>query len=300
MPTNSRKTGFPEFFADTQSAESVRKQFLETPLKAAWQSALGPATELGQLLSLLPSAFAASQRRELKRIKDSAEENDARVAALESSIEEADALLTMAHRGELRVKRSLVALASDRYVFHGFVSDSDLNPLEGLTVRITSSKARSPLSAKSDPDGYFSIPLGKRTYTKSKMEGVDVSIPPDLFGEFFARQGDARAAQEPPDDAREESRVEIMKKQHVLHEDPVPVILNKGSVYREYVINDKSSASDVWEFMPDLESRVAATVDAAAPASASARRRSSKPAAASRGAKKTSSRSAKSTKKKNK
>src|SRR6267142_2018756 len=89
MATQSRKSGVPEFFADTQSPEDLRRKFIDAPMDAASQAALGTARELASLMSILPDAFAASQARELKRVQRSGNENDARVAALQTSIEQA-------------------------------------------------------------------------------------------------------------------------------------------------------------------------------------------------------------------
>jgi hypothetical protein len=48
----------------------------------------------------------------------------------------------------------------------------------------------------------------------------------------------------------EESTVQIFNKNKLLHEDPVPVDLSGGSVYREYVLNkDDSAAEDFSEFV---------------------------------------------------
>ncbi len=62
----SRKTGFPEFFADTKSGDNLRRQFIEAPMDAAGQAALGTGIELATLMSFLPDAFAASQRHEAR------------------------------------------------------------------------------------------------------------------------------------------------------------------------------------------------------------------------------------------
>ena len=137
MATKSSKFGFPEFFADTTSAENVRRQFIDAPLEVAKSSAFASALDLARMLSLLPEAFAASQQRELKRLKKSAPEDDSRLATLEASIEQAEVLRTTARRGAVRAQRLLAALASRNNIFHGFVSDSELNPLESLTVKLT-------------------------------------------------------------------------------------------------------------------------------------------------------------------
>src|SRR5438093_11678739 len=113
MATKSNSTEFPGFFPNPKSAETLLRQFIEVPLEAAVQSALGSGMELGNLLSILPAAFVASQERELKRVMRSEIENDPRVAALESSIEQARVLQTMAERGQVRIERVLAAVADN-------------------------------------------------------------------------------------------------------------------------------------------------------------------------------------------
>ena len=253
MKTNSRNTGFTDFFTDAKSAESVRRQFIEAPLEAARQSMFGPAFELAQLLRVLPDAFAASQQRELKRVKASAEENDPRVAYLEASIEQADTLRTMARRGEVRAQRSLIAYATRNEVFHGFVSDSEMNPLRGLTVQIVSGKVRGAKELKSntDDEGYFSISIGKKSASQWGSEKEGDKISPEKLADLLANREKEKEIYEQQNDERKGVRVAILKKGKLIHEDPVPMGLGEGSVYREYVISDKeySSPSDFQDFM---------------------------------------------------
>ena len=254
MATESDRTEFAGFF-NTKSAETLRRQFIEAPLEAAGQSALGSGIELGNLLSMLPAAFVASQDRELKRVLSSGIENDPRVAALESSIEQAGVLQTMAQRGQVRIERALVAVAGKDHVFHGFVSDADLAPLKGLTVRLTGSKATrsKTLSTTTDDDGYFSIALG----TKSNMQqdsgakASKISLA-QRISDLMAGPGiepiSTPLESVPNEDA---SQVEILKKGKLAHSDPVLVARDQGSVYREYVISTEKppSASDFRKFM---------------------------------------------------
>jgi hypothetical protein len=257
MAIKSSKSGFPEFFADTNSAENARRQFIDAPLEAAKSSAYRSALDLARMLSLLPDAFAASQRRELKRMKRSVPEDDSRLATLEASIEQAEVLRTTARHGAVRAQRSLAALASRRDIFHGFVSDSELNPLEGLTVKLSRGRegnTKDP-SATTDKDGYFSMPLDHRKITANEVE-----ITPEHIAELFAQR--VREASDGEQTASESVavRVEILKKAKLLQEDSIPLALDRGSVYREYVISEHGafSATDFHSFLskprtPDSE-----------------------------------------------
>ena len=253
MATKSRKTGIPEFFADTQSAENLRRQFIEAPMEAASQSALGVGIELATLMSILPDAFAASQRRELERVQESGKENDARVAALRTSIEQADVLRTMARRGQVRIQRALVAVAANDDVFHGFVSDADLAPLKGLTVRLTGGRntRAKAFSATTDDDGYFSIALGAKSDAQrdsgAKASPINVSQRITNLMAGLSQETSASSAASAEGGV---SQVEILKRGTLLHRDPVLVARDGGSIYREYVIADTeaSSASDFRDF----------------------------------------------------
>jgi len=262
MATQSRKTGFPEFFADTQSAESLRRQFIEAPMEAAGQSALGSGIELANLLSILPAAFAASQERELKRVMKDGIKNDPRVAALETSIEQAGVLQTMAQRGRARVERALVAVADHGNVFHGFVSDADFVPLKGLTVRLTGSKATgsNTLSTTTDDDGYFSIALSPKSSKQqdSTAKTGKISLL-QRISDLMAGPGIEPFPASSASVKEDVSQVEILKKGKLLYSDPAPLARDKGSVYREYVIPDTkpSSASELRNFMSGVSSKAA-------------------------------------------
>jgi hypothetical protein len=248
MARNFKQTGLPDFFVDSKSPEKIRKQFIDGPAKAAQQAAFAPALELVELFSLLPDAFAKSQKRELERLKSSAEDNDPRVAALEASIARAETMISVARRGEMRVQRSLMALAMGEDVFHGFVSDTKLNPLEGLTVQVslTSDPKSKKLSATTEEDGYFRIPLGKRSgRTNKETEEEAEDLTPEKIAELLARQKQDRAGDyQPGGRSDEDSFVQIFKKSHLLHEDPVAVELGDGSVYREYVISGEKPSEE--------------------------------------------------------
>ena len=253
MATQPNKTQSSSFFSDTKSAETLRRQFIEAPLEAAQQSVLGSAIELGNLLRMLPAAFAASQDRELKRVLSSGIDNDSRVAALESSIEQAGVLQTMAQRGQVRIERVLVAVAGKDHVFHGFVSDADLAPLKGLTVRLTGSKANrsKTLSTKTDDDGYFSIALGAKSNMEqdSGVKASKISLA-QRISDLMAGPG-IEPTPTPSESVKEDaSQVEILRKGKLVHGDPVLVARDQGSVYREYVISTEEplSASDFREF----------------------------------------------------
>lgn len=236
----SKNPGFPQFINDPKSAEDARRQFLEAPLDAVGPATLSAGLEVAQLLSILPNAFVESQKRELKRLQATAAEDDERIVLLESSIEEGEQLRTFIVGAQLRAKRVVAASSGRDDVFHGFVSKSDFSPLVGVTVRLKGGKTdRGQTSAKTDEDGYFSIPL--RAKTSGKGEAAKLSFSQRINKMFESRHQPSTTPQE-GQKTRATAQVEIVIRRQVVHEDPVPVIIDEGSVYREYVVSERDSS----------------------------------------------------------
>jgi hypothetical protein len=212
-------SGFPNFFGDRDGADA-RKQFIDGSLEGARGAAIGTLMEVAGLLTVLPNAAVASQQRELERLKATRGDDDPRVVQLEASLARAATLSAMGERGQARFQRAAVALADSEDVFHGFVSNGDLDPLPNLTVRIGKQ-----YSATTDADGYFRIPLGTKT-------GGTWSVRDMLKGATRgAAKVNAEASTEPVP-----GEVEIVQKGTVVYTDPAPLPLDRGRVYREYVI----------------------------------------------------------------
>jgi hypothetical protein len=255
MTKQSRETG-SEFFARNQTAEKIRNKFIEAPLESAQQSVLTSGLEIANLLSILPDAFLASQHRELERVKKSGKGNSPRTAALQASIEQTDVLRTTVQRGQARVRRIVVALTDSDDLFHGFVSDAEFVPLKGLKVRLVDSgktRGAKMLSATSDHDGYFRIPLDVQRDAKSRAKSDQMNLSERITNLFAGSSKVRNTAASTDSSAVSEGtgQVEILKKGKVVYRDPVLVSLGQGSVYREYVIaSDKPpSASEFRKFM---------------------------------------------------
>ncbi len=241
MAARSRKTRPTQNVAGLRSADAARRQLIEAPLSAARFAALGSAFEVVELLNLLPEAFERSQRRELERLRRS-KDDKRRIAALESSMEQAAMLRTMARRANVRLQRAAVIASDQEDAFHGFVSNSDLEPLEGLTVRLTDSKERSgrALTATTDSDGYFRISFGNKRTAPDRVENLDpVQRLAKLFERFGGQPtaGISGAATSSNRGETPSAHLEILKGERIIHRDPVPLARTKGSAYREYVIS---------------------------------------------------------------
>jgi hypothetical protein len=255
MATQTRTTGLPYFFADQTSADGLRKELTDGPMAAARQDALGTALDLFTVLSALPAAFMDSQERELKRLERSGKERSPRIDALKASIEQARELRDTAELGQARVGRVLVAASSPDDLVHGFVSDASLSPMPGLTVRLTARTEKDgdgkSLSTTTDKDGYFSIGLGASRNRDSKPTAATPVKLSDRMAELLASVN-AKADTAPAGATTTASadtgsqrlaRIDVLDaKGGLLHRDPMPLVLNEGSAYREYVIVDGETA----------------------------------------------------------
>jgi hypothetical protein len=265
MPKQSRSTGNAKILDAGISADAQREEFLKPQSDAAVQGAVGSALELLSFMSALPDAFVASQQREARRLMKSGRDKGSRIDALKASIEEAEKLRSGARAGQARADRALAALADPNDIFHGFVSDTDLQFQKGYTVRLVGAGrtgAKSEFSAMTEADGYFSITLA----TKKKPGGFSTAnasaaiLGAQLSALFGMAGGPATAATGPaaPSATTEKTHasVEILDPAgQVFHQDPVPVILNDGSVYREYVVESNSSQGGTQRYIGNPSTR---------------------------------------------
>ena len=252
MANQKPKIVLPQFFIEPGTGADDSQQIARAPIMAARQASFAAAVEVFAMLAALPDAFIRSQRRELKRLQRSGQDDDARIEMMKASIGQSSALHTTARLGQARLERMIVAMSDQGAVVHGFVSDDQLEAIAGLTVRLSineQGKDRS-LFEKTGDDGYFSIRLGSTTRTyKPVTPAVDVSLS-ERMAEALARinaKAAADAAAPPASttgDRQILARIEILDATgKLLHTDPEALVINTGSVYREYVLLDREGAS---------------------------------------------------------
>jgi len=260
MINKSNSNERAEFISQGVDGDSLNRQFIEAPLAAARQSAIGTGLDLLAFMSALPDAFIASEKRELKRLSRSSDDkNDPRIERLKISIESAGELRSTANLGKARLERGLVSMSEDGNVFHGFVSDTELRPREKLVVRISAvrdgEKSEKSLSATTDADGYFSISLGKDTKARQKTGAPESSVTlSERMNELLMRvnakadtAADSKAATDKTASAAGEgkeilARVEILDASgKILHQDSSALVVNAGTAYREYAIDDNEA-----------------------------------------------------------
>jgi hypothetical protein len=247
------KNSFSGLFGSARSPEEIRRRFIEAPLDASAPAALASALEIASVLTKLPDVFIASQNKELERVRATAGENDLRVNALQASIEQAEELTATAEKGQARVERVAAAAVAGQKVFHGFVSAPGLEPAAGLTVKLTERRAGGATgSATTDADGYFSMPLGPKEYGAAGTKNREFSLSQRINRLMEPRAVNLNASADTAGTAdttaaaqqTEESTVQIFRNKKLLHEDPIPVDLSGGSIYREYVVNEGESAAE--------------------------------------------------------
>ena len=218
----TRRPGFLGFMGE-RSADDVRGKYIDEPLAAATQPALGTAMQLLQFVAAMPDAVVASRQRELERVKASGREDDPRIAALEASIAYAGHASAAANLARTRVQRFAGAMGGEEVLFHGFVSTPRLSPLEGMTVRLVrggDQKDARALSATTEKDGYFSIPRPAKS--------------DDIWRAAKSGEGGIEAADTTA--VKREVSVEVADRSgKVVYRDPSKLDLD-SSAYREYTV----------------------------------------------------------------
>ena len=250
MNDHAQKNQRPEFLAGEPTAEAIRKQFLEAPMAAAQQPAMNTGLEVLAFMAALPDAFVASEERELNRLSRTvARDNDPRVDRLKASIARAMELRTTSQQGKARIDRILLSVSGENNVFHGFVSDQTFTPQRGLTVRLTvvrdGVKDEVVASTTTNADGYFSIPFERESGKKRKGQSPEPNVKSsERMAERLSRKAAASAAT--AGDGHEVlARVEILDaKAGVIHEDAISLVVNAGTVYREYIVEQKKDAHE--------------------------------------------------------
>lgn len=235
------------FERDAFSKRDPRDERIRAQVEAVKPAAIDAATQALAVLALLPDAFIRSQKRELARVmRTDKDEKSPRVAALKQSIEQAGTLAETSQRGLARVARLSTEPDQDTPVFQGFVSDAELRPMAGVRVQVSDSQTTDgkPSSAVTAGDGYFCIPLSgdRNTRGTATAGGLAEALnrafatPAKVDAKNAKVKAEAAAAAAATPQQRT-GRVEIFDAGgKLLHEDPLPLPLDAGGLYREYMI----------------------------------------------------------------
>lgn len=221
--------GFSEFVGNFDSPEAAREQLIDEPMRAARGSAIATGLEFFAFMTTIPDAFIAAQRREAARFAQSRGEKDKKVATLNAAVDQAERVRDVATAGQARIQRVIEMMGNrGTAAFQGFVSNPNLAPMAGLTVRIVPRDATSTdvgLSATTGDDGFFRIPLDDERSTVMNLRMVALADT-SANVEGMKTMGDIAA------------RVEILDAAGaVIYRDPTPLAISgRGGAYREYVL----------------------------------------------------------------
>ncbi len=244
MAQVTRGTSFEDLFGEkaAQENDNRRRQIFDGQL-ARWRE-MGPSfgNELFTFLSTIPALAQAADVAEYQRVvKKYGRESD-RARALEPLILNGQALQLNVDRAKERVDRMMKVMNTREDVFHGFVSDESGRAQAGLTVQLTLQTQRASSKAQTDDTGYFRIPLsraGRGEQPAPAPAGTTAASPVrGVKKEAVAAAPDKGKGNE----AEQEGlvgHVEVLSaKGEVLYDDPLMLLLDEGTAYREYVVPD--------------------------------------------------------------
>jgi hypothetical protein len=257
MSDQSKDSGPFQYAAGDLSVDALRKRALEGQMDATALGAMTEALDLYSFMKALPDAFVASQKREAKRLEEFTPEKSPRIEALKVSIDEAQKLQMTARWGQSRIDRTVAAIMEPNDVFHGFVSNTVLQPQKGYTVTLVGTDGKARLSAATGSDGYFTMTLKAREKA-SPFSGKD-AVPTALLAEMLQLFGMRRPGTDAPIKTDKETQiatVEILDPSgRRIQQDPIPVDVNGGTVYREYVVETKETQSATKRYVGNSSTR---------------------------------------------
>lgn len=254
MADQPKNFGSQQFAMGEMSTGDLRNRLLQGKGEAAALGALTEALDLYSFMSALPDALIASQQREARRLAKSSGEKGPRVETMKASIAQAEQLNATFKSGRARFDRGLSAALEPNDVFHGFVSGPALQMQKGYTVRLMGADGKPRHAAVTQDDGYFTMTIKVNAPEKASPISTKDDTQAALLGEmlqFFGMRGapardpvkstvgslNMGPAKVEGKEAAALASVEILDPRgDVVQQDPIPVDLDGGTVYREYVV----------------------------------------------------------------
>jgi hypothetical protein len=199
----------------------------------------GPALgfDLLELFETLPQALQSSQQVEHRRLLKCHGDKHPRVLEAALELEELGALELQASAGRARARRLIEQVGVKGPAFHGFVTDTSGQPLPGIRIEVRALREQLIAEANTADDGYFRAPLPATERVKP-------------VGEKFAEPGASPAAA-PKDASGLQTQVLLRDRGgRLLYEDPLPLVLDGSSAYRDYQISRPDDACGVQPTQP--------------------------------------------------
>jgi hypothetical protein len=220
MAESTKGTRLDQLFGARARAQNdkQRAQLLQGQLAQASRQGFDLGRELYAFISSLPSVALATDLAEYERVAKRYGPDSERARAVEVLVENGRTLQRTAALATVRVDRVVQGVQEQEPVFHGFVSDRAAKPQPGLIVQLSSQTLREPLIARTDDAGYFRIGLPAAQLTPAQEAAQE-----------------KRAAAK---NSQAEATVEVLGAGgNVLYADPVPLVVDNGMAYREYVVD---------------------------------------------------------------
>lgn len=217
---------FSKRYRDPSGAERVepeRRARLERHLDELRERGPGLGFELLDLFETLPQALQSSQRLEHRRLLKRYGDKHPRVQEAALELEELDAFELQAAAGRDRARRLIEVVSVQGPAFHGFVTDTSGQPLPGARVEVRALREQIITEASTADDGYFRAPLPAAERVKPVDDKSD-------------KPGGNPAAA-PVAESSLQTQVMLRDRSgRLLYEDPLPLLLDGSSAYRDYSI----------------------------------------------------------------
>jgi hypothetical protein len=207
MAIDDKTATFSALFSGGASRQNQEQEkILQALQQQVRQDTLAKGDALLALFRALPAAALASERAEHERLVGRYGKDHPRAQALEKSLDGLERAEVQAVRGRARAARAMEMARMPEPAFHGFVADEAGEPLPGMTVRVVSPRLGTELAAPTKQDGYFHLVLPEAVKKQGKRNAE--------LAEVIIVDGQGKR----------------------VHEDPLPLQLDAGSAYREYIV----------------------------------------------------------------
>jgi len=245
MADQSKYSNSFQYVAGDVSPARLRDELLQGKAEAVAVGAMTEALDLYSFMSALPDALIASQQREARRLEKIKGGKGPRLEAMKASIAQARQLNATVQSGRARFDRAVSAMLEPNDVFHGFVTGPELQMQKGYTVRLLGADGKQRHSAVTQADGYFTMTLkSDPTRKASTVPGKD-ETQMAMLGEMvklFGMRGSSGSVNTSGVKGEGDADAELANVEVVdprgerVQQDPIPIDLNGGTVYREYLV----------------------------------------------------------------
>ena len=218
---------FSKRYRDPSGAERVqpeRRARLDRHLGELQERGPALGFDLLAVFEMLPQALQSSQQVEHRRLLKRHGDKHPRVLEAALALEELSALEQRASAGRARARRLIEQVGSKGPALHGFVTDTSGQPLPGIRIEVRALREQLIAEASTADDGYFRAPLPAAERVKPVDEKSD--------------QPGASPAAAAKNPSGLQTQVLLRDRSgRLLYEDPLPLLLDGNSAYRDYRVS---------------------------------------------------------------